>query len=148
MSAALCASGCKGPRRPDDIPVQVSLSRSFVRENMNGLWPRCPRRSGDGSQRPACEGNEVLGILFLGLLVIVGIVYAASNAGGTNASVWPEGHEKNYTQEIHWGRNRVWLPAELGGRKVPMVLRVDGNYSGCREFVLDLTGSGTASVRF
>jgi hypothetical protein len=147
MLAAAAFVGCNRPRSADDISVDVRLSRSFVREKA-AKKPVEIHSLGLLNCDLRCDGDAAwVALAIVAVVLVVAVVEATvKHAGPTRVAVWPEQYPQLYRQRLHWGRNRVYLPASCAGRTVPMVIEFRGQYGGSHRFQLDLAGGAETKL--
>jgi hypothetical protein len=152
LAAFLVGTGCNHRRHYDDVAVEIRLSRKFVRKTMTDTTPDYVVFDAlTGSTAPDFEGPPEALIVIVAVLLVymtVGSVeHALHHMRGTHAHVWPREYKEQYTQRLGWGRNRIWLPRILLGKRVPMVVVFEGNYEGVHELNVDLTEREAPEVK-
>jgi hypothetical protein len=156
LAAALfLPAGCKRDNRrrhSSDVKIRVKLTRRFVRKNMERTRSEEPDED-DQVEVEECESEDdgksfedelkedLAEVIFFIITLPIRMMIEdqlSKTIGTAKGYIWPREHRKRYCQRLYWGDNKVYLPKECKGTKVPMVIEFRGTYGGRFELELDL----------
>ena len=119
---------------PNDIPVRISLRRSWARSNTKFRY-----RHADIDY--CIEDVEKIGdLLIISVLVFiqVSVELAVSAAHETRFTVCPE-NRPDYRQRIYWGRNIVYFPPDTDLKNATLAIHATGDRKGAKLLKVDLS---------
>ena len=148
-TVVIVTSGCAANREAAEkaLTVNYRLDRENAERYFNlrhgfpVTYAVAESVSPGGSSDPA----ENLGSLVASLALVLTVGVAEGTIGGlvdllTTTDVFMEVEDyPRFTQQVYWGNNRVKVPKELAGKRVPIRLLFKGEYQGALRAEIDLT---------
>jgi len=123
------------PRKEDDIKMTVYLKRSFVRKHAKDtIIDKVIDETFDeyfdwdeGETSDMYLAKILLAPILLPLCVQVN---EGLESKPTHAYIWPHGYSDTYLYKIYWGKNIIYLPRELEGKRCFFTVLMEGKYEG------------------
>ncbi len=138
----LILTGCYAvprPKDPSDFKIQVNLKKGY---HTSVGEQTCPTRGMYLDLPETSEGSPgVEEVIFVTMFNVAGDVFQIMD--GTNVYIQPSGYPQ-YTQSLKWGKNIVYIPAELCNTQWILRILVKGWYIGENSVVVK---PGTTKIK-
>jgi len=90
--------------------ITINLTKEEVRANS-----KYDMKTGLNSMGGSSSGNGVGAALIVAVVPLIMLTEVAINVaqGGDKIYVYPENHKEQFSQQLQWGENRVYVPEEF-----------------------------------